>query len=76
MNRASTDLGNVSHRVPAIHPYVGLGCWPVLNHQAAFAEHCRGPVAQRALLDAAVALAWTAIDRFDPHLVREASSQL
>lgn len=66
MNRASTDLGNVSKVVPAIHPYVGLDCWPVLNHQAEFAEHCRGPIARRAVLDAAVALAWTAIDRFTP----------
>jgi len=71
MNRASTDLGNVSQLVPAIHPYVGLGCWPVLNHQAAFAEHCGGPVAHRALLDAAVALAWTAIDRLDPSLAAQ-----
>lgn len=62
MNRASTDMGNVSQVVRAIHPYIGLGCYPVLNHQAEFADACIGPVAEQALLDAAVALAWTAID--------------
>ena len=63
MNRASTDLGNVSQVVPAIHPYVGIGSLPALNHQAAFAAHCVGDEAEKALLDAATALAWTALDR-------------
>ncbi|MFD1859410.1 M20 family peptidase [Aeromicrobium camelliae] len=62
MNRASTDMGNLSQIVPAIHPYVGVGSWPVLNHQREFAEHCVGPKAEKALLDAATALAWTALD--------------
>ncbi|MFZ2504083.1 MAG: M20 family metallopeptidase, partial [Nocardioides sp.] len=67
MNRASTDMGNVSQVVPAIHPYVGINSWPALNHQRAFADHCVGPDAERALIDAAIALAWTAIDVFaDP----------
>ena len=62
MNRASTDMGNVSQVVPAIHPYIGLGTYPVLNHQAAFAAACIGPTAERAMLDGATALAWTALD--------------
>ena len=62
MNRASTDMGNVSQVVPAIHPYIGLGTYPVLNHQAAFADACVGPTAERAVLDGAIALAWTALD--------------
>jgi len=62
MNRASTDMGNVSQVVPAIHPYIGLGTYPVLNHQAAFADACVGPTAVRAVLDGAIALAWTALD--------------
>lgn len=64
MNRASTDMGNVSQVVPAIHPYIGIGSLPALNHQKEFADHCVGPDAERALLDGATALAWTAIDRF------------
>jgi amidohydrolase len=62
MNRASTDMGNVSQVVPAIHPYVGIGSLPALNHQPEFAAHCVGPDAEKALLDAATALAWTALD--------------
>ncbi|MFC3996190.1 M20 family metallopeptidase [Nocardiopsis sediminis] len=63
MNRASTDMGNVSQVVPAIHPYIGIGSLPATNHQREFAAHCIGPQAERALLDGAVALAWTAVDR-------------
>jgi len=63
MNRASTDMGNVSQVVPAIHPYIGVGSLPAINHQREFAAHCVGGTAQRALLDGAVALAWTGVDR-------------
>lgn len=63
MNRASTDMGNVSQVVPAIHPYIGVGSLPAINHQRAFAAHCVGGTAQRALLDGAIALAWTGMDR-------------
>lgn len=62
MNRASTDMGNVSQVVPAIHPYIGVGCFPVLNHQKEFADACVGETAERALLDGATAMAWTALD--------------
>jgi amidohydrolase len=63
MNRASTDMGNVSQVVPAIHPYIGIGSLPAVNHQREFAAHCVGGLADRALLDGAIALAWTAVDR-------------
>lgn len=62
MNRASTDMGNVSQVVPAIHPYIGIGSLPALNHQPEFAAHCVGAEADAAVLDAATALAWTALD--------------
>jgi amidohydrolase len=62
MCRASTDMGNVSQAVPAIHPYIGLGCFPVLNHQKEFADHGVGEAAARTLSDGATALAWTAVD--------------
>ncbi|MFE2677333.1 M20 family metallopeptidase [Streptomyces hygroscopicus] len=63
MNRASTDMGNVSQVVPAIHPYIGIGSLPATNHQHEFAAYCVGGTAQRALLDGATALAWTGVDR-------------
>lgn len=62
MNRASTDMGNVSQLVPAIHPYIGLDSLPYGNHQKEFAAACVGPTAERALLDAATLMARTTID--------------
>ncbi|GAB3550563.1 hypothetical protein GCM10027404_18000 [Arthrobacter tumbae] len=62
MNRASTDMGNVSQVVPAIHPYIGLGCFPAANHQPSFAAHCVGEAANQAIYDGAAALALTALD--------------
>ena len=61
MNRASTDMGNVSQLVNAIHPYIGVG-GSASNHQAAFAEACVGEIAEQTLRDGATALAWTALD--------------
>ncbi len=63
MNRASTDMGNVSQVVPAIHPYIGIGSLPATNHQHEFAAYCVGGTARKALLDGAIALAWTGVDR-------------
>ncbi|MGO2658150.1 M20 family metallopeptidase [Mycetocola reblochoni] len=62
MNTASTDMGNVSLRVRAIHPYLSIGTSTASNHQAAFAEAAGTPEAERAALDGAVALAQTVID--------------
>jgi len=59
---ASTDMGNVSLRIPAIHPSIGIDSWPAVNHQREFAAHCVTPTADRAVLDGALAMAWTAID--------------
>ncbi|QVQ53974.1 M20 family metallopeptidase [Spiractinospora alimapuensis] len=64
MNRASTDMGNVSQHIPAIHPYIGLGSFPVSNHQPEFAAHCVGDVANRVLADGATLLARTAHEYF------------
>jgi metal-dependent amidase/aminoacylase/carboxypeptidase family protein len=59
---ASTDMGNVSHTIPSIHPMIGLDSFPAVNHQPEFAAHCATPVADQATIDGAVAMAWTAID--------------
>jgi amidohydrolase len=58
----STDMGNVSHAIPSIHPTIGLDSFPAVNHQPEFAAHCATPVADKAVVDGAVAMAWTAID--------------
>ena len=62
MNRASTDMGNVSQVVPAIHPYIGIDSLPAVNHQPEFAAAAATAAADRAMLDAATALALTVAD--------------
>lgn len=57
----ATDMGNVSRRIPAIHPLIGIQT-SALNHQPEFAAACATPSADRAVLDGAMALAWTVID--------------
>jgi metal-dependent amidase/aminoacylase/carboxypeptidase family protein len=58
---ASTDFGNVSRRMPAIHPLIGIETNGAGNHQPAFAAACARPSADRAVADGAVLLAWTAL---------------
>jgi amidohydrolase len=59
---ASTDFGNVSHVVPAIIPTLDVGSGGVGNHEPEFAAFCARSEADQALLDGAIAMAWTAID--------------
>ena len=58
----STDMGNLSLAMPSIHPTIGIDSLPAVNHQPEFAAHCATPAADKALLDGATAMAWTAID--------------
>ncbi|MFL6182561.1 MAG: M20 family metallopeptidase [Actinomycetes bacterium] len=62
MNRASTDMGNVSQVLPAIHPYIGIDSLPAVNHQPEFAAAAASAAADGAVLDAATALALTVVD--------------
>ncbi|KAA5833665.1 M20 family metallopeptidase [Saccharopolyspora hirsuta] len=57
----STDMGNVTQILPAIHPMIAIDCGDAVNHQAEFAAACATPTADRAVLDGAVAMAWTAV---------------
>ena len=59
---ASTDMGNVSLAVPSIHPMIGIEPGTAVNHQPEFTAHCVKPAADKALLDGALAMSWTAID--------------
>jgi amidohydrolase len=58
----STDMGNVSLAMPSIHPMIGIESLPAVNHQPEFTAHCATPTADRAVMDGALAMAWTAID--------------
>ena len=59
---ASTDMGNVSQYLPAAQPLIGLGCAPATNHQPEFAVACASAAADRAVIDGAIAMAWTVLD--------------
>lgn len=59
---ASTDFGNVSRRIPGIHPVIGIDAAGSSNHQAPFTTACRGESGDRAVVDAGLALAWTIAD--------------
>jgi amidohydrolase len=58
----STDMGNVSLAVPSIHPSIGIDSLPAVNHQPEFTAQCVTPAADKAVMDGAIAMAWTAID--------------
>ncbi len=62
MNTASTDMGNVSQRVRAIHPYLSIDSLPAVNHQPEFAAAAVRPAGDAAVLDGAVLLAQTIAD--------------
>jgi len=68
---ASTDMGNVSLRIPSIHPMIGINSLPAVNHQPEFTAHCITPDADKAVLDGALAMAWTAIDMAQDSATRE-----
>jgi amidohydrolase len=57
----STDMGNVSHLVPAIHPMIGYDTGGARQHTAEFAGYGTTPGADRAVLDGATAMAVTAV---------------
>jgi len=58
----STDMGNVSQIMPAIHPSVAIAPDNVLGHSPEFAEAAVSEGGHRGLLDGAKALAMTAAD--------------
>ncbi|HEX2274826.1 MAG TPA: M20 family metallopeptidase [Acidimicrobiales bacterium] len=59
---ASTDMGNVSHVVPSIHPMLAASPPEVSLHSEEFAAWAASPEADRAALDGAKAMAMTVVD--------------
>ncbi|MEJ0026765.1 MAG: M20 family metallopeptidase [Rhizomicrobium sp.] len=58
----STDMGNVSHRVPSIHPMLGVAPGNVIIHNQEFARYAASPAGDAAVIDGAKSLAMTALD--------------
>jgi metal-dependent amidase/aminoacylase/carboxypeptidase family protein len=67
----STDMGNVSLAIPSIHPTIGIASMPAVNHQPEFTAHCIKSEADKAVIDGALAMAWTAIDLASDQNLRE-----
>ncbi|CAM2923384.1 peptidase M20 [Mycobacterium intermedium] len=57
----STDMGNVTHVLPGIHPVIGVDAGGATVHQRAFAAAAAGPSADRAVVDGAIMLARTVV---------------
>ena len=65
----STDMGNVSQVVPAIHPMIAFLGETGPAHNPDFTVSARTPAADDAALDGAVLLAWTSLDvALDPEV--------
>ncbi|HXL99575.1 MAG TPA: M20 family metallopeptidase [Rhizomicrobium sp.] len=58
----STDMGNVSHRVPSIHPMLAVAPAGVIIHNAEFAVWAASDKGDAAVIDGAKALALTALE--------------
>ena len=58
----STDMGNVSQVVPAIHPFIAIAPPEVSSHSSEFAQAAISEVGNKGLLDAAKALSMTIVD--------------
>jgi amidohydrolase len=75
LRTASTDMGNVSHYVPAIHPNLAAAPADCVIHNAEFARWAGSEMGDQAAIDGAKALAMTAIDFFmDRELRNEVSA--
>ena len=71
----STDMGNVSHRVPSIHPILAAAPPHVVIHNPEFAKWAASEMGDRAALDGAKALALTAADYLTEGGLRSAAAR-
>ena len=72
----STDMGNVSRVVPAIHPYIGIAAEGTPGHSTAFRDAAGTPEAHANAMAAAKSLALTAIDLLsEPALLERARAE-
>ena len=69
----STDVGNVSQLLPTIQPLVSIAPEDVLIHSPRFVKAAAADNALNCLLDAAKAMAMSAVDLLtDPELMKQA----
>ncbi|MGP9537340.1 M20 family metallopeptidase [Brachybacterium sp. AOP43-C2-M15] len=77
---ASTDMGNVSQRLPSLHPFVGITGADGALHTREFAAHAASAEGYRLMDDAAVAMAQVvravAADSASRAAIRDRAAQL
>jgi amidohydrolase len=72
----STDMGNISQVIPAIHPSVAVSSSDVLLHSAEFAAAAASESGHKGVLDAAKALAMTVVDLLgDPQNIKRVKDE-
>lgn len=70
----STDMGNVSYRLPSIHPMLAVAPPNVVIHNPEFAQWARSEKGDAAVIDGAKALAQTAAEYLlSPELQRQSA---
>jgi amidohydrolase len=58
----SSDMGNVSQVVPALHPYIAIGPEDLGGHTVEFREAAASPAGHEGMINGAKVLAMTAVD--------------
>ena len=72
----STDMGNISHLVPSIHPMISSAPTGTAIHTLAFERESATHMADQAIVDGAKAMAMTAIDYWtSPEMQRAISEE-
>ncbi|MFG2227755.1 M20 family metallopeptidase [Streptomyces sp. NPDC048644] len=65
----STDMGNISEVVPSIHPVIGVRGAKDALHTRGFVQDAASPAADEAVIDGALAMAFTGADlALDPNV--------
>jgi amidohydrolase len=73
---ASTDMGNVSHAIPSLHPTVAIAPVGTAVHTIEFRDAAISPAGHEAILLAAKGMAMTAIDLLgNPELMRRVKDE-
>jgi amidohydrolase len=72
----SSDMGNVSQVVPALHPSIAIAPRGVAGHSLEFTEYARSAAGMQGQADAAQVMALTIAELFaDPRLLAEAAEE-
>jgi amidohydrolase len=72
----STDMGDISQIMPAVHAYFAIAPNDVANHTIEFTAAAASEAGDRAVLDGATSLAMTAADLLaDPSLLAQAKAE-